>query len=157
MRRKDRELRDPEQILALLQEAKICRVALNDGGVPYIVPMHYGFELTEGRLRLYLHSAREGHKLDLLRQDPRVGIELDRPGEITSGGEVPCRYGALFRSLIGRGTLRVVTDPDEQRLGLRLLMEEQTGRRFDIDESMAASVCVLCAEVETYSVKGRLN
>ena len=55
MRRADRELRDPGQIRALLERAGIVHLGLTDGTQPYVVPMHYGYRLEDGRLTLYLH------------------------------------------------------------------------------------------------------
>lgn len=33
----------------------------------FIVPVNYGYDLTEGQLTLYLHSAREGRKAAAFR------------------------------------------------------------------------------------------
>ena len=44
--------------------------------LPYIVPLHYGYEYTEGILIFYMHCAKEGHKLDLIRSNPNVCIEV---------------------------------------------------------------------------------
>ena len=42
MRRKDREVTDIQEILHIVDEAKILHLGLMDEGYPYIVPMHYG-------------------------------------------------------------------------------------------------------------------
>lgn len=48
MRRKDREITDICAILELVSECKVCRLAMTDGGVPYIVPLNYGYEYADG-------------------------------------------------------------------------------------------------------------
>ena len=75
MRRKDREVTDIHEILAIVGRAKILHMGLFDGDHPYIVPLHYGYEYHEDRHELvfFMHGAKEGHKLDLIRKNARRG------------------------------------------------------------------------------------
>lgn len=75
MRRKDREITDICAILDLVSECKVCRLAMTDGGVPYIVPLNYGYEYADGALTFYFHSAKEGRKLEILKKNPTVCLE----------------------------------------------------------------------------------
>ena len=74
MRRKDREVTNIIEILQIIEKAKVLHLALFDADYPYIVPLHYGYEYTEGILIFYMHCAKEGHKLDLIRSNPNVCI-----------------------------------------------------------------------------------
>jgi nitroimidazol reductase NimA-like FMN-containing flavoprotein (pyridoxamine 5'-phosphate oxidase superfamily) len=65
MRKANREIRDRGAVLAIIEEAPVCRIGLADGGMPYIVPMNFGL----GENCLYLHCATEGRKLDILRKN----------------------------------------------------------------------------------------
>ena len=65
MRRKDREVTNIIEILQIIEKAKVLHLALFDADYPYIVPLHYGYEYTEGILIFYMHCAKEGYKLDL--------------------------------------------------------------------------------------------
>lgn len=155
MRRKDREVTGRSEILQTVSQAKILRLGLFDGGYPYVVPLHFGYEWPEEGLIFYLHSALEGHKLDLIRGNPRVCIELEGGVELVSGGDVPCRYGAAYSSVICRGRAEIVRDEREKIKGLTLLMQNQTGRTFAIDEKMAASVAVIKVTVSEVTAKAR--
>ena len=155
MRRKDREITDPEEIRSLLDAARVLRLGLVDGEWPYIVPLHYGWTLEGDRLVFYCHGARGGHKIDLIRQSARCFVELDTGEELISGGEKPCDYGAAYRSLMGRGSVRLVESPEEKLRGLELLMRTQTGRDFPMTAQMALAVAVLRIELESFSVKAR--
>ena len=73
-------------------------LALFDADYPYIVPLHYGYEYTEGILIFYMHCAKEGHKLDLIRSNPNVCIEVESDVELISGGDVACKYGISLPS-----------------------------------------------------------
>ena len=57
MRRKDREVTDMNEIGKILDLCKTCHVAMQDEKELYLVPLSYGYELKEGWLTLYFHSA----------------------------------------------------------------------------------------------------
>lgn len=155
MRRKDREMTEIDEILAVVDKAKILHLGLIDAGIPYIVPLHYGYEFADGSFVFFMHSAKEGHKLDLIRSNPRVCIELECDVELISGGDVPCQYGSSFASVIGRGYAKIVREEQEKRKGLSLLMKNQTGRSFEISARMASSVEVIQVVVSEFTAKSR--
>ena len=155
MRRKDREVTDIQEILHIVDEEKILHLGLMDEGYPYIVPMHYGYEFADGTFVFYLHSAKEGHKLDLIQKDAHVCVELETNVELVSGGEVPCMYGAAFASVIGKGTAEFVEEEQEKIKALELLMKNQTGRAFEITGKIAESVAVIRVVVREFTAKRR--
>lgn len=155
MRRKDREIKKTDEILRIAESAKILHLGLSDDDFPYVVPLHYGFEYTDKALVFYTHGAAEGHKIDLIRADGRVCVELECGVEAVSGGEIPCAYGSLFASVIGRGYAEIVKDTAEKIHGLSVLMKTQTGRDFEIGEKAAASVCVIKITVADFTAKAR--
>ncbi len=155
MRRKDREVTEIAEILRIVDSAKILHLSLFDGEYPYIVPLHYGYEYSGSMLTFYMHGAKEGRKLDLIRNNPHVCIELECDVELVSGGENPCKYGSAYASVIGRGIAEIVEDDQEKVKGLELLMKNQTGRTFGIDPRMAASVAVLKVSLSEFTAKSR--
>jgi len=155
MRRSDREVSDINRILNIVSKAKILHLGLFDAEYPYVVPLHYGFDYQNGALVFYMHSAKEGHKLDLIHAHANVCVELECDVELVSGGEEPCKYGSTFASVIGRGTAELVADEAEKIKGLQLLMENQTERVFEISPQMAASVEVIKVTVPSYTAKVR--
>ena len=104
-----------------------------------------------------MHSAKEGHKLDRLRHDSRVCVELECDAALVSGGDVPCRYGLSYASVIGWGTAGIVEDEAEKIRGLKLLMKNQTGRDFEFDGKMASAVAVIKAVIPRFTAKARDN
>ena len=157
MRRKDREITAPEEIEAIIRKTRILHLGLHDGEFPYIVPLHYGYEQNEesGQYMFYMHGAREGHKLDLIRRNPHVCVELDCDEAIVSGGDIPWAEGAEYASVIGRGMAEVVEDEVEKIHGLELLMKHQTGRAFVITPQMASSVSVIKVTLSEVTAKTR--
>ena len=155
MRRADREVTEIGEILQITEKAKILHLGLFDEAYPYIVPLHYGYEFRDDALVFYLHCAKEGHKLDLIRKNPLVCIELECDIELISGDAVPCSYGSTYASLIGRGRAEILTEEQKKIKGLKLLMLNQTGREFEIDGKMASSVDVIAVTVSEYTAKAR--
>ena len=155
MRRKDRQITDLEAIRAILDKAKVLHLAMIDGARPYVVPMNYGYALADGRLTLYLHGAKEGRKLDVLQQNDRVAFVLETDVSLVSGGDLPCKYGAAYASVMGEGRATILTDPVEKTDALTMLMKTQTGRNFYITEAMTDTVAVLRIDVEAFTAKAR--
>ena len=70
MRRKDREVLGDENIAKIIEQCTTCHIAMEDdanAGVPYVIPMSFGYSLEGGVLELYFHCARVGKKLDCIR------------------------------------------------------------------------------------------
>ena len=155
MRRKDREITDETAIRAILDKAQVLHLAMIDGDRPYVVPLHYGYTLENGVLTLYLHSAKEGRKLDVLQKNARVAFELETDVSPISGGDLPCKYGAAYASVMGEGRATILTDPVEKTDALTMLMKTQTGRNFYITEAMTDTVAVLRIDVEAFTAKAR--
>ena len=155
MRRADREVTDYQQIKSIIEQAKVVHLGMIDNDRPYIVPMQYGFVFTDGKLTLYVHCAKEGRKLDVIKKNPRVFIELETNVAIVSGGDVPCKYGSEYASVMGDGRAVIVEDIAEKIFGLQLMMKTQSGRDFEITEQMAASVTVLRIDIPCVTAKKR--
>jgi hypothetical protein len=122
MRRKEKQVTDPAAIAAIIARAVVCRLGLCDQGQPYVVPLCFGY--SPGFF--YLHSAAEGRKIAVLRQNPKVCIQLDADIELKTGDSA-CAWGMGFKSVIGFGTAEIVADPEEKRRGLDLIMTHYGG------------------------------
>lgn len=155
MRRADREVTDYQQIQSIIEQAKVVHIGMLDNDRPYVVPMQYGFVFSDGTLTLYVHCAKEGRKLDILKKNPCVFIELETNVAIVSGGDIPCKYGSEYASVMGDGTAVIVEDVAEKIVGLQLMMKTQSGRDFEITEQMVTSVTVLRIDVPCVTAKRR--
>ncbi len=155
MTRREREVTDRETILSILDRSMIVHIGLVDGDEPYVVPMNYGYTMSEdGKLALYLHGATQGRKLDLMQKNPKVFFEMEcdvQPFE----GDVACRYGMAYLSLMGRGKAVFVEDPEEKMEALSLFMKTQTGKDFEFTEKLVKVVSVIRIEVTDYTAKRR--
>ena len=154
MRNKKREITDMKVIEELLKNARILRLGMVDGNKPYVVPLHYGYTLEDGKLTFFMHGATEGRKIDVLKANDNVFVEIDMDEELIPS-DVACDYAAYFLSLMAEGKATLVEDLDEKIRGLKVLMKTQTGRDFDIPEPMAKGTAVIKVDVAEFSAKGR--
>lgn len=122
MRKKDREITDRGELLDLLGRNIVLRLGLCRDNIPYVVPLNYGWEEADGRLFLYMHSAAEGEKLDMLRENPNACFEIDCSLRLLSGKN-PGEYTMGYESIIGFGRMELLTDEAEKRHGLTVLMK----------------------------------
>ena len=156
MRRKDREVTDLRKIEEILANARVLHLGLFDETFPYVVPLHYGYQLLDGKLSFFIHCAREGHKLDCLRKNSNVFVEIDC-GEALIEAEQPCAFGAEYACVMCRGKAVIPEAAPEKRKALEALMKTQTGREYEISEKMTAAVCVIRIDVESCTAKARVR
>ena len=154
MTRREFEVTDPGVIRDILDGSKVLHLGLVDDGMPYVVPMNYGYKLEDGRLTLYLHSAKKGYKLDVIAKNPVCCFEMDC-GVEPFEGKVPCQYGITYYSLMGRGKIHLVEDVAEKEAAMTLLMKAQTGKDFEFNERLVSIVSVLRIDVSEYTAKHR--
>lgn len=156
MRRKDREITDPAIIRQYIRQCEICRIGFNDHGEVYIVPLNFGVSETDGKYTFYFHGAKEGRKIDLIRNSPAVGFEMDCHYALVTG-EKGHDCTARFRSIIGNGKMSVVEDENERIAGLQSIMHHATGRaEWEFDPRTLDAVCVFKLTVEKLSCKEHL-
>lgn len=122
MRRKDREITNPEEIEAILQRCRVCRLAFSVNDTPYIVPLNYGFRREGERITLYFHCAKEGKKLDMLARNPRVCFEMDGAHRLVRDAGHPQACTMAYESVIGWGVARILADAAERLRALDCLM-----------------------------------
>lgn len=154
MKRRDREIETREEMQYVLDTCKVIRIAMYDKDGIYILPMNFGYIYEGEKLVFYLHAALEGKKLDLLRENQKVGFELDCDHELIEG-RVACQYGFRYASIVGQGNADIVEDPQEKIKALSILMKCQTGKEFEFNERLVSIVSVIKVTAEEYSGKRR--
>lgn len=68
------------QLLDVLREGGVARLALADQGQPYVIPMLFQLEMRQLQPILHLASPAAGRKLDVLHSNNRVCLEVERCG-----------------------------------------------------------------------------
>jgi nitroimidazol reductase NimA-like FMN-containing flavoprotein (pyridoxamine 5'-phosphate oxidase superfamily) len=167
MRRKDREIKGPAEILAIIEAADSCRLGLVDDRdgtpVPYVVAMNFGFEagpVGTSAGTFWFHCAKEGLKLDLLRRRPEVCVQLDVDHEPVTNA-LGCGWGMKYASVLARGRAQIVDEPGQRRHGLDCLMAHYErlwgvppgARPREYDDKSIALTAILRVDVDSLTAK----
>lgn len=149
MRRKNQQL-TPEACQAVLERGTSGVLALAGAeGYPYAVPLSY---VLDGE-RLIFHCAKSGHKLELIRQNPKASFCVVDQDQI-----VPEEYTTYFRSVIAFGRIRLLEAPEEKRRAIELLArryapEDTPANRDAAIDREFAPLCMLELSIEHLSGK----
>lgn len=142
MRRKDREIKNIEAIKSVIDRCKTCHLAMVDEGMPYVVPMSFGYQITDETLTLFFHSAHEGRKIDILHRNNVVCFEMCVEGEPIFAEKTPCSSGYSYSSILGSGRAEFIADADEKCRALSALMKRQANVSVAFTPEQAKGVCV---------------
>jgi nitroimidazol reductase NimA-like FMN-containing flavoprotein (pyridoxamine 5'-phosphate oxidase superfamily) len=119
-----REMRRNKQVLSAADTVAVLNRCTNgilachgDEGYPYAVPVSFVF--SEGKI--YFHSAKSGHKVDAILQNPKVSFAAVDEDTIVSA-----EYTSYFRSAIAFGQARIV-EGEERRAAFAALVEKYSG------------------------------
>ncbi len=144
MRRKEKEITDLKEIEAIIKKAEICRLGLAVNNTPYIVPVNYGYEDH----CLFIHCAKTGRKLDMIRRNNRVCFEMDVDAEIKDKENSPCEWSSSYRSVIGYGRAFIIDRNDEKKKALDVIMRHYSGQKnFEYKESSVENVGIIKIEI----------
>lgn len=148
MRRKDREIADPNAIDAIIARCKVCRLALCDNGQPYVLPLNFGYDGNH----LYFHSANDGKKIDIIKKNNLVGFEFDILHEIIRT-DSPCEWGAAYESVVGTGIAEFIESQQEKTEALECILNQYGGSLKELKTSTLTSVTVI--QVTIVSISGK--
>ena len=153
MRRKDREVQDKAEILDMLNRCDTIRIGMQCNQYPYVVPVSFGMEVVNDKVVIYFHCAQQGMKVDLLRANPYVCVEGDIfiQVEKTAHG-ITTRY----ESIIGFGECQILTDADEIKHGLKVLLGHYGYHEYPLDRCMGISH-LLIGKIVLGKITGKRN
>jgi len=151
MRRKDKQILDKNKIEAIILDNNVLRLGLANDNIPYVVPLNYAYQ--DGVF--YLHSAREGRKLDMIKKNPHVCFEIDYKHQVIEG-DIACKYTMAYQSIIGYGQAEIVKDMEDIRQGLKILMTNFSDQAFTFSDKMLKAVSLIKIHVEEMTAKGKV-
>ncbi len=152
MRRSEREVKNKQELLDIIEGCRVMRLGFCEQDGAYIVPLNFGFRYDGEMPVFYFHGAKEGKKAELIKKGVCCGFEMDCGHELIEG-ETGCRYTYGYQSVMGKGKLSEILNPDEKKEALSLLMLHQTGLSFSFDDKAAASVMVF--KLEAFEITGK--
>ncbi len=126
----------------------MCRIGLAESNNPYIVPVNFGYE--DGCL--YIHSAKEGRKIDILRLNNKVCFEVDIDHDLVRA-ESACKWSMRYRSVIGFGRAFFVDDFEEKRKALDIIMQHYSNNSYEYSENLVEKAAIIRIEIDSMTGK----
>lgn len=142
MRRKDREIKNPEEILAIMKQCDVCNVAFFDKEFPYVIPLNFGVDYEDEVFTMYFHSAISGKKLDLLRENNKVAFSMSCSHRLITG-ELACDCTMEFESVCGNGTMEILSEDEKMSALTKVMNHYQPGIDHQYDTRLFKVVSVL--------------
>lgn len=142
---------DRKIIQKIIDKCEACYVGMVDQqGKPYVLPFNFGYE--EGII--FLHSAQQGKKIDILKNNPDVCVSFSTDHQLFHRHEpVACSYGMKYRSVLAFGKVVFIEEYDEKVRVLNIIMQKYAGRTFDYNPPAVNNVSVYKVVVDTYEGK----
>lgn len=154
MSRQDRFIENKEEIIDIIKKCQVIHVGIHDGEDIYMVPLNYGYTWENEQLTFYMHGAVQGKKIDLMKENPRVGFCIDCDHELLEGN-LPCQFGYKFASVVGNGIVEFIEEPQEKIEAMKILMKQYSNREFEFNERLLTIVSMFKIKVTGFTGKAR--
>jgi nitroimidazol reductase NimA-like FMN-containing flavoprotein (pyridoxamine 5'-phosphate oxidase superfamily) len=148
MRRTEKEIEDQNIIHKILSTSIICRIGLFDEEYPYVIPVNYGYKNNS----LYVHCAPHGKKIDLIKKNNRACFEIEEPHKILED-EISCKWTTKYRSVIGFGNIEIITDFEEKKKGLDVIMIQHGKTENTYSAKLVNQVVILKLNIKNLTGK----
>ncbi len=154
MRRSDRQITDANEIKLILDKCIVCRLGMSKDNMPYVVPMNFGYKEENGKFAFYFHCAMEGEKLETLKQNNNVCVEMDCSHEFIQK-ETDCSSGMAYESVIAKGTVKIADSMQEKMEALRLVVKQckRGSDECNVKEEETKKVTCFIMEVSEINAK----
>ena len=152
MRRNDRAVTDPVEIVDIMSRCEVLHLAIAAEPAPYLLPVNFGME-PDG-MTLYVHGAMEGTKYDLLAKNNHVGFEM----ECTNGlvlDEAGHNCTMNYESVMGWGIVSEITALDEKLHALDCIMKQYHAEEFPYSRAVAERTRIVCLKIPARTGKRR--
>ncbi len=147
MRLAKRERNTQEFFDLVLNQANEITLAFNDKNAPYVLPFNFAYE--DGKI--YIHCAHEGHKIDLIRENPSVGFCATCDVEI-----LPEEATTAYRSVVGKGVITIEEDENIKQRALDMIAYKyKASCDVPANPQMIKGTCVLILRIEEINGKQR--
>ena len=150
MRRFAQQLSAEESELILKNATHGVLAVTGDDGYPYAVPVSHVYE--EGKI--YFHCARQGHKIDALKNSEKVSFSVVAQDEV-----MPRERTTAYISVIAFGRAKIIDDEENLRkiagmVGEKFSRDFPEECRKETDEVIAANT-MLCVEITVEHLTGK--
>jgi len=143
---KNRALSNTRDLLDIIQSCDVCYVSMVDNeNKPYVIPMNFGFADNT----ILLHSAKQGKKIEILKNKPNVCIVFSTDHQLRWQNEdVACSWSMKYRSVLAYGKVNFVDDIAEKQTLLHQFMKHYSPKEFKYSKPSLEEVQVIKVPVD---------
>jgi nitroimidazol reductase NimA-like FMN-containing flavoprotein (pyridoxamine 5'-phosphate oxidase superfamily) len=141
MERKDREVKNLEEILKIMKKCDVCSLALFDEQYPYIVPLNFGISYDGTNIILYFHGANRGKKLSLIQRNNHVSFAMTTSHNLIAG-KAACDYTMEYESVVGSGKIEMLDESQKIDALSNIMKNYSENDVFEFDEKYLQAVAV---------------
>jgi uncharacterized protein len=149
MLRTDKQITNRADIEQIIKDSLVCRLAFSNNDMPYIVPVSFGFD----KKCLYVHTAKEGKKINYIKSNNKVCFEFDINVKTISHESLACKWSTSYQSVIGFGTIHEITAFEEAAYALNQIMLHYSGKDWQMTQKMLDTVKMWRIEIDEISGK----
>ena len=150
MRRHKQQISDFECVEVLKNETRGVLSVIGDDGYPYGIPLNHYYSESDGKL--YFHGAKEGHKIDAVKNCDKVCYTVFDKGYRKEG-----EWALNVKSVVVFGKISLVTDEEKAaRICTRLcrkFTDDEAYLQHELEHSLSR---VQCLEITPEHMTGKL-
>lgn len=134
MRRFKQQMTDEACIRVLESERRGVLAVCGSDGQPYAIPLNFYYEGG----KIYFHGAKAGHKIDIIRENPKVSFNV-----YTHGIPSEIKRGLDVESVTVFGTIREMENSEAavsflRKLGLKYFLDDREYIENEVNNTKAA-------------------
>lgn len=115
IRRKEKEIKNKDEMLKILETTQYITIAMNNNNEPYLVTLSHGYDRNHHCI--YFHCAKEGKKIDILKSNPLVWGQA-----LIDEGYVQGACDHLYATVQFKGTVTFIEDKEEKVHALKTMI-----------------------------------
>ncbi len=117
MRRKDKEITDPESLKKILKSSKYVTLAFSMHDQAYLVTLSHGYD--EKRNCIYFHCAPEGKKLDFIKSNSTIWGQA-----MIDYGYAEGQCNHLYASVHFQGKINLLTKLEDKQKAIECMIRQ---------------------------------
>ncbi|MCR4714491.1 MAG: pyridoxamine 5'-phosphate oxidase family protein [Treponemataceae bacterium] len=150
MRRFKQQISDAECIEILKTEKRGVLSLIGDDGYPYGIPISHFYDERDGKI--YFHGAKEGHKIDAIKANPKASFCVMDKGFRKDG-----EWALNIKSVVAFGKVSLVTDSKKtEDICTKLVQKFTDDKEYLEKELKNALPRVQCFEFTIEHMTGKL-
>lgn len=150
MRRFKQQISNEECIEILKNEPRGILSLLGDDGYPYGIPMSHFYDEKDGKI--YFHGAKEGHKIDAIKNYEKASFCVYDKGYRKEG-----EWALNIKSVVAFGKIKLITDIKKAEEICTKLTRKFTDDQEYLEKELANALSrVQCLEFTIEHMTGKL-